>query len=158
MFIFVERYNAPHEDRGSPWNTPQFISSPRLPVVFCSCSIQNYRIEYPSAFLLEVAASMVEVLQGPPDVHDGRGRGRVRCISTPLENEVRHALLILIVGVSFNIIAYIVTIVVVVGVLVCLTYADPLRSPHGQQNGWNQEKLNDNTRYQGNTRSTKGLK
>ena len=50
---------------------------------------QNYRIEYPSAFLLEVASSMTEVLQGPPEIYEGRGKGRVQCISTPLENEVR---------------------------------------------------------------------
>lgn len=30
---------------------------------------------------------MTEVLQGPAELYDGRGRGRVRCISTPLENE-----------------------------------------------------------------------
>lgn len=55
-------------------------------------SWQNYRIEYPAAFLLEVASSMTEVLQGPPEMHElyaGNGKGRVRCISTPLENEVR---------------------------------------------------------------------
>lgn len=31
---------------------------------------------------------MTEVLQGPPEVYEGQGKGRVRCISTPLENEV----------------------------------------------------------------------
>lgn len=51
--------------------------------------MQHYRIEYPAAFLLEIASSMSEVLQGPPELHEGRGKGRVRCISTPLENEVK---------------------------------------------------------------------
>lgn len=54
-----------------------------------SQSWQHYRIEYPAAFLLEVASSMTEVLQGPPEIYEGRGKGPVRCISTPLENEVK---------------------------------------------------------------------
>lgn len=65
--------------------TLQYARLPRLFVL----PRQNYRIEYPSAFLLEVASSMTEVLQGPPDIYEGQGKGRVRCISTPLENEVR---------------------------------------------------------------------
>lgn len=32
---------------------------------------------------------MTEVLQGPPEIYEGRGKGRVQCISTPLENEVK---------------------------------------------------------------------
>lgn len=31
---------------------------------------------------------MTEVLQGPPEIYEGKGK-RVQCISTPLENEVR---------------------------------------------------------------------
>ncbi|CAM9212486.1 unnamed protein product, partial [Ectocarpus sp. 12 AP-2014] len=66
-----------------------------VPVLFTSpyyvqLMDENYRIEYPAAFLLEVASSMTEVLQGPPEMHElyaGNGKGRVRCISTPLENE-----------------------------------------------------------------------
>eukprot|EP00752_Nemacystus_decipiens_P001840 g1774.t1 len=63
-----------------------------VPVLFTSpyyvqLMDENYRIEYPSAFLLEVASSMTEVLQGPPDIYEGQGKGRVQCISTPLENE-----------------------------------------------------------------------
>lgn len=68
---------------------PRFVThSPRHCFKFFFDHPQNYRIEYPSAFLLEVASSMTEVLQGPPELFDGRGKGRVRCISTPLENEV----------------------------------------------------------------------
>eukprot|EP00903_Cladosiphon_okamuranus_P008054 g7768.t1 len=63
-----------------------------VPVLFTSpyyvqLMDENYRIEYPSAFLLEVASSMTEVLQGPPEIYEGQGKGRVQCISTPLENE-----------------------------------------------------------------------
>lgn len=54
----------------------------------CLWTSQDYRIEYPAAFLLEVAASMTEVLQGPQEVDEGGLRGRIRCISTQLENEV----------------------------------------------------------------------
>lgn len=39
---------------------------------------------------------MTEVLQGPPDVYEGKEAGRVQCISTPLENEVRWAMFILV--------------------------------------------------------------
>lgn len=38
---------------------------------------------------MEVASSITEVLQGPPELMGARGKGRVRCISTLLENEVR---------------------------------------------------------------------
>ncbi|CAM9317037.1 unnamed protein product, partial [Laminaria digitata] len=63
-----------------------------VPVLFTSpyyvqLMDETYRIEYPAAFLMEVASSMAEVLQGPPEQFDGRSKGRVRCISTPLENE-----------------------------------------------------------------------
>lgn len=33
---------------------------------------------------------MTEVLQGPQEVDEGGVRGRIRCISTQLENEVSH--------------------------------------------------------------------
>lgn len=50
--------------------------------------VQDYRVEYPAPFLHEIAASITEVLQGPPELLGVRGRGRPRCISTLLENEV----------------------------------------------------------------------
>lgn len=61
-----------------------------LPANNCLWVSQDYRIEYPAAFVLEVAASMTEVLQGPQEVDEGGVRGRIRCISTQLENEVSH--------------------------------------------------------------------
>lgn len=39
---------------------------------------------------------MTEVLQGPPEIYEGKGMGRVQCISTPLENEVSSAEFVLV--------------------------------------------------------------
>lgn len=68
---------------------PGHGTNERVFFVFVGRTNQNYRIEYPAAFLLEVASSITEVLQGPPDIAGIRGRGRPRCISTLLENEVK---------------------------------------------------------------------
>lgn len=43
---------------------------------------------------------MTEVLQGPPEIYEGKGVGRVQCISTPLENEVRDRLAVFVLMVD----------------------------------------------------------